>query len=225
MIERPGTMTFAPASLVFPGGRVEEDDELLAPGDPLGAARVTAIRETLEETGVAISIAPMPAAASIAAWRARLKAGVRFSALLGEVGAHLEPDALAHFAHWCPPAGPARRFDTHFFVARATEPQAVIPDVDEVAGQGWFAAQSVLDAWSSGQRKIIFPTLRNLERLACFPRFADVLAHLAQTQVRRISVRRREEARAIWACIPEGLGYPVTCARFPDDASRERLPP
>ena len=65
MIQRSAKMRFAANALVFPGGRVDEDDHVVAtdhelitatPGDPAELAhRVTAIRETLEEAGVLVA--------------------------------------------------------------------------------------------------------------------------------------------------------------------------
>ena len=69
-IERAKTMAFAAGALVFPGGRIDEDDHLLAARIGIGlddaAARIAAIRETIEETGIAPALAgpaePVPTA-------------------------------------------------------------------------------------------------------------------------------------------------------------------
>ena len=55
VVERSARMAFAAGAIVFPGGRVDEADHELAAalGRPDEAARITAIRETIEETGVA----------------------------------------------------------------------------------------------------------------------------------------------------------------------------
>ena len=62
MVERSHTMRFAGGAAVFPGGRVDPADRELAAmiGEGLdpddAAGRVAAIRETLEETGLAVGI-------------------------------------------------------------------------------------------------------------------------------------------------------------------------
>ena len=64
MIERTGPMAFAAGALVFPGGRIDKDDRSSAEGIaafPDAAARIAAIRETIEETGIAPATAPQPA--------------------------------------------------------------------------------------------------------------------------------------------------------------------
>lgn len=55
MLRRNSKLAFAGGMWVFPGGRVDPADrEGLAPEDDLGAARRAAVRESLEETGLAI---------------------------------------------------------------------------------------------------------------------------------------------------------------------------
>lgn len=55
MLRRNSKLAFAGGMWVFPGGRVDPDDRAgLAPDDDLGAARRAAVREALEETGLAI---------------------------------------------------------------------------------------------------------------------------------------------------------------------------
>ncbi|WP_204270990.1 NUDIX domain-containing protein, partial [Escherichia coli] len=62
MVERAAAMSFAGGALVFPGGRVDPGDFVLAgrhAGDvEENAARIAAIRETLEEAGVAVGLYP-----------------------------------------------------------------------------------------------------------------------------------------------------------------------
>ena len=57
IVERAAGMAFAGGALVFPGGRIDPGDHALGaalPGDAdENAARVAAIRETIEEAGVA----------------------------------------------------------------------------------------------------------------------------------------------------------------------------
>src|SRR3954453_510405 len=67
--ERTGTMAFAAGALVFPGGRIDADDHLTA--DLLGpdSARGGAVRETIEETGLAPGLAPPPDSATVDALR------------------------------------------------------------------------------------------------------------------------------------------------------------
>lgn len=56
MLRRNSKLAFAGGMWVFPGGRVDPEDRAgLAPDDDLGAARRAAVRESLEETGLAVT--------------------------------------------------------------------------------------------------------------------------------------------------------------------------
>ncbi|MEW6269205.1 MAG: NUDIX domain-containing protein [Thermodesulfobacteriota bacterium] len=55
MLRRNSKLAFAGGMWVFPGGRVDDADRAgLDPADDLGAARRAAVREALEETGLAV---------------------------------------------------------------------------------------------------------------------------------------------------------------------------
>lgn len=62
MVERSAAMAFAAGALVFPGGRIDPGDHLLA--DTVqqedATARIAAIRETIEEAGIAVGLSPLP---------------------------------------------------------------------------------------------------------------------------------------------------------------------
>jgi len=61
MVERAAGMAFAAGAWVFPGGRIDEEDEILGRSFDVdhAAARVAAIRETIEETAIPAGLAPM----------------------------------------------------------------------------------------------------------------------------------------------------------------------
>src|SRR5688500_16700208 len=62
VMERTGQMAFAAGALVFPGGRIDPEDQAAAArfAEPDSAARLAAIRETIEETGIVPAVAPSP---------------------------------------------------------------------------------------------------------------------------------------------------------------------
>jgi 8-oxo-dGTP pyrophosphatase MutT (NUDIX family) len=218
MIERSAAMAFMPGALVFPGGRIEPGDRALAasalaanaPADAEdAAARVAAIRETLEEVGIAVGIRPVPDADTILAWRAALKDKAEFSRLLG-ADHSLDLAALLPFAHWLPKVPAPRRFETRFYLARRETEAVAAHDEDEAAHHVWLSAAQALSDGEQGRHTLMFPTMANLARLAAHPSFALVQAHLAQTPVHVISPRLQEENGMRVLRIPEGLGYPVT---------------
>lgn len=220
MVERAAAMAFAGGALVFPGGRLDPGDVALAaalPGDAEdNAARIAAIRETLEEAGVVIGLAP---AGRMLAMRARLYAGEPMGELLREAGAALALDALVPFARWLPLGMKHRIFDTRFYLARAPENAQPQVDGNENVRIFWASARAVLAMADRGEAHIIFPTRRNLERLALFGGFDDAVADARAHPVRAITpwIETREDGEHL--CIPDDLGYPITSQR-PSEAIR-----
>lgn len=212
MTERSQAMAFAGGALVFPGGRVDPGDRALAAmlgGDPDDVAgRIAAVRETLEEAGLAVGI-DLPAGAP-AALRARLHRGEPIGPAITVSGGALALDRLVPFARWVPRNVPHRIFDTRFYLARAPDDVQLNVDGSETVGAFWASAGDVLARADRGEATLIFPTRRNLERLARFASFAEAVADAAAHSIRPITpwIETRDgEARL---CIPDDLGYPVT---------------
>jgi 8-oxo-dGTP pyrophosphatase MutT (NUDIX family) len=213
MMERTRNMAFAAGALVFPGGRIDPDDEALAErigdGTEHAAARVAAIRETIEETGLAPAVVPAPDAATASQLRQELEEGTPFSVLIETLGLSLDLDSLTPFARWCPTFKEARRFDTLFFVAEAPEGAATAAEAEAVRTL-WATAEQVLEEANAGRARIIFPTRRNLERLALFSSIEEARADADRYKVRKIVPWLEERDGVQWLCIPDDLGYPVT---------------
>ena len=221
MIQRSAKMRFAANALVFPGGRVDEDDHVVAtdheliaatPADPAELAhRVTAIRETLEEAGILVGARARLTGSDIAALQDGLKSGSPFSRLLRDAGVRLDLSALVLWAEWHPKLESNRRFDTRFYIARHDGDLATRSDADEACRALWLSAKDALHEAGAGTAKIVFPTLRNLERLAAYPTFEAAKAHVETVEVRPISTYIEEDEQGEkWACIPPDSGYPVT---------------
>jgi 8-oxo-dGTP pyrophosphatase MutT (NUDIX family) len=219
MLERSAAMTFAGGALVFPGGRIDPADHALAAviggGDAIDtAARIAAIREAIEEAGIALGVDPLPDAASLATIRRALHAGETIGEALREAGIALALDQLVPFARWLPRGVSHRVFDTHFYLARA--PHGGMPTVDATENTRlfWASAQSVIDDADAGRVTIIFPTRRNLERLARYASFDDAVADARAHPVRTITPWVETRDGAAFLCIPDDLGYPVTSERL-----------
>ena len=212
IVERARAMSFAGGALVFPGGRVDPADHALAatlPGDQDDlAARIAAVRETLEEAGVAVGVAV--GAEAIPDLQRRLYGGEAMAALLEEFGGALDLDALVPFARWLPAGVHHKVFDTRFYLARAPENAEPVVDGNENVRVFWASARAVLDAADRGEAVIIFPTRRNLERLALFATFADAVADAQAHPVRTVTPWIEQRDGSNHLCIPDDLGYPVT---------------
>ena len=211
--ERTGAMAFAAGALVFPGGRIDADDQVTAARFAMAdaAARIAAIRETIEETGIAPGLVPAPDAAATRALREGIAREEPFARLLDAQGLALDLDALTPFARWCPNFRETRRFDTLFFLAEAPA-DAPAPEVSahEAVRAFWASAADILAEVEAGAAHVIFPTRRNLERLAGFASIAEARADAARHTVSRITPWVEERGGAPHVCIPEGIGYPVT---------------
>jgi 8-oxo-dGTP pyrophosphatase MutT (NUDIX family) len=188
MVVRHHQIEFASGALVFPGGRVDEGDAAIAaavpgPGLPLADFRIAAIRETFEECGVLLARDGGGALVSgerlvgiEAAHRAELNAGGRgFAAILEEEGLAPAADALVHFAHWVTPVDLPKRFDTQFFLAAAPPDQLAAHDGGESVDSVWIRPAEALAAAEAGTRTLLFPTRKNLEKLAPFASVAEAL--------------------------------------------------
>ena len=218
MVERAKAMAFAGGALVFPGGRIDPGDHALAAalgaGDD-GAARIAAIRETIEEAGLPIGLQPIPDAPALAAMRAGLHAGTSFGDVLATAGTSLDLDALHYFARWLPAHAQMRIFDTRFYLAQLPRdaPGAVVDGTENVR-LFWATAAQVLADADAGRATIIFPTRRNLERLARYASFDEATADAAAHPIRTITPFVEERAEGAFLCIPDDLGYPVTAERM-----------
>lgn len=215
-VERAATMAFAAGAAVFPGGRIDPGDRAMAmrypdldPDD--AAARIAAVRETIEETGVAVGLVPrVEAAVDVGALRRGLAAGAAFGDLLDDAGLVLDLSGLTPFARWCPNFREARNFDTRFYLA--AEPPGADASVDRTENVSlfWATARNVLDRADAGLVKIIFPTRRNIERLAALTDLDAAIAHANAYPARTITPWIEARDGVDHLCIPEASGYPVT---------------
>ncbi|MBL8651504.1 MAG: NUDIX domain-containing protein [Sphingopyxis sp.] len=220
MVKRAANMAFAAGAMVFPGGRIDPDDYLVAhrhgyaDRDPDGAARVAALRETLEETGLAVGW-PALADAEVPAVRQALLSERLLSDILTERGDRLELDALVPFARWCPNFKEARTFDTRFFAVEAPEHgHELTIEEAEHSHIFWASARETLAMADRGEVSIIFPTRRNLEKLAQADDFAAFSAHATAHPVELVTPWIEDRGGESYLCIPGHLGYPVTSEAF-----------
>lgn len=220
MVERSSKMAFAAGAAVFPGGRVDDADFELAAElghndrDEYGA-RIAAIRETLEETGIAVGIDGDANVKRILEAREALHSGTVMADICNQYDWSLQLDELVPFTRWRPPFAEKRIFDARFYMIRHHDHDA-LATVDETENYNlfWSDAQSVLQKADKGDVKIIFPTRRNLERLAQFNDFDAAQTDAKTFPVTLVSPTIEERDGERHLCIPEGIGYPVTSESF-----------
>lgn len=172
-------------ALVFPGGRVDDEDYELAVDpavfptqdgmDAVAAAlRVAAVRETFEECGILLArargeealVTPERLKDIEAAHRAPMMHGERtFGAILAAEDLVLAPETMVYFAHWITPERSTKRFDTHFFLAAAPTGQVALHDGYEAVDSVWIAPATALENARTGTYQLRFPTQMNLQKL------------------------------------------------------------
>jgi 8-oxo-dGTP pyrophosphatase MutT (NUDIX family) len=189
LMQRHHASKFAAGDFVFPGGKLEVDDnpedavQWCTGLDLAGAARtlgleqapatalaywVGAIRETFEEAGVLLATTAdggpvrLPAA-RVADYRRAIQADNRaFWSMIKTEKLRLATDRLVYFAHWITPQGLPLRFDTRFFAAPMPEGQEAVGDDHEMISLRWLAPREAIDAQARGELSLRNPTVRNL---------------------------------------------------------------
>lgn len=226
MVVRHHQIDFASGALVFPGGKADPQDfePALAPyldgahADPdMRAIQVSAIREAFEECGILLARAQGEAGligaarlAELQPYRERLNRGeVSILEFLQRERLVLACTELVHFAHWVTPTMMPKRFDTHFFLAAAPADHLAVHDGQESVDSVWIRPQDVLEQAARGERTVIFPTLRNVEKLATFDSVRAAFNAAAASKVVRVEPWTERRADGTYLCIPKEAGYAV----------------
>ena len=222
MTVRSRTMVFAGGMAVFPGGRVDAADFAL--GETFVAAhdtdlsadeaahQIAAVRETLEETGLALGLAGDIDAAKAAEARATLEEKNELAPVLDAYGWTLDLEQIVPFARWFPKNERIPRiYDTRFYLANlGTGAVDISVDNTENTRMFWTTAQGALEMAETGEIKLIFPTRRNLERLALFASFEEARAQAEAIPVRTITPRVETQDGKPMLTIMADAGYPIT---------------
>ena len=233
MVVRHHQIDFASGALVFPGGKADAADFDPALDDYLDGAmadadmkaiQVASIREAFEECGVLLArpsgsdaLISGQRLAELEPYRDRLHKGeLTILEFLQTEDLRLACDTLVHYAHWVTPTMMPKRFDTHFFLAAAPEDHLAVHDGHESVDSVWLTpAEAIADA-QAGRRTVIFPTLRNIEKLGESASVAEALAAAeASTPVMVLPwTEQRDDGN--WLCIPPEAGYAVSEEKMPD---------
>jgi len=199
MVVRHHEIDFASGALVFPGGSVEPGDAQIAARPELIqvpeasdatklALRVAAARETFEECGILLA-RPRGSDALVSAERLKVITAARgettrsFLEFIVAEELVLALDLLVPFSHWITPLKMPKRFDTHFFLAVAPVDQVGVHDGHEAVDSVWISPRRAIAEARAGRFTVLFPTERNLIRLA---RAADATEAIARARTEPI---------------------------------------
>jgi 8-oxo-dGTP pyrophosphatase MutT (NUDIX family) len=159
------------AGLLIAAGRelYEEAGVLLAcdeNGRALSDSELAPHRGLLHESRVKVQSGEMP-----------------FYEVLERIGAYANASALMLFSHWITPPPFPRRYDAHFFLAEASPDQAAVADAFETHDGIWIAPDRALEEFHTGGFRMVYPTIKHIERLA---HFRDIDELIAFTRKKRI---------------------------------------
>jgi 8-oxo-dGTP pyrophosphatase MutT (NUDIX family) len=241
LMQRHQKSKFAAGAFVFPGGKIETDDN---PDDAAAwcrgldvvtAARrldlesaprtalgywIGAIRETFEEAGLLLATGADGRDAAVAAprlaeYRRACQADNRaFWDLLRKEELQLATDRLVYFAHWITPEDQPLRFDTRFFAAPAPAGQEPSGDEYEMTDLRWLAPAEAVAASTRGEIMLRNPTVKNLMRFDGARTVAEALDQVRDRPVRTILPRIVVEADGTRrALLPGDRGYDEAGAR------------
>jgi len=235
MVERHHQIDFASSALVFPGGKVDpadRDPALRARctgceglDDETFAVRVAAVRETFEECGVLLARGrgetDLLSESRVRPLETRYRSDLLSRATtLGAIAeAHdleLALDSMVPFAHWITPVFMPKRFDTHFYLVSAPAGQIAAHDGEESVDSLWISPVQAIEDCRANLRRIIFPTLLNLIKLARSNSVAEAIERARSEPIVTVlpTVGRGENGPVIR--IPVDAGYDVSEAPLED---------
>ena len=181
------------------------------------AVRVAAAREAFEECGVLYARAAdsgaivdgQRAAALGERYRSELEASAVGLADIAEAeGLRLCLDQLHPFAHWITPVHMPKRFDTHFFLARAPADHDLLHDGSEAVDSIWIKPDQALREADAGQRTLVFATRLNIERAGHSRSVDEAIARAAGDPIVTVlpDVEKTENGRILRIPIEAGYG-------------------
>lgn len=200
LMRRPTTMAFAAGMYVFPGGSVDEADDavpvvgstdLAELGRRLSSARPrallgAAVRETYEECGALVGLAPPPTTDDPADRAALVQGRGELASLLDRHGLAIDPRQLPAFAHWVTPEREGRRFDTRFFLAALRAGQVAHADGAEADGSGWWRPDDAIEGYERRELGLMPPTTCVLAWLASCGDVAEAMGRGSALPVRAL---------------------------------------
>lgn len=226
MVVRHHQIDFMPGALVFPGGKLAETDHhpevrgFCTGAEKLDdaelALQVAGIREVFEETGILLArqrgdtaLVPADRLAGLEAYRDTLNTGeVGILDFLKTEELVLACDLMHKFAHWITPPTVPKRYDTHFFIARAPEDHVAIHDGTESVDSVWITPERVMREADEGKWNVIFPTRCNLMLLGESASVEDAIAASRARKIVTVNPWVEKEGDTSYICIPPEAGYP-----------------
>ncbi len=238
-LKRAAGHAFMANRWVFPGGRLDDrdrdralrdhvDDPALLEGT-LGALRVTALRETFEETGLLLAKHPttgLPFTGDAPELRAAVDDGhLGLARVCQDLALRLTLSELHFFAHWITPDFEPRRYDTRFFLARVptTTSDTAESASDETTAGAWLTPQEALQRYHHGGLLLAPPTIATLEDLARFDAVTDAVQAARDARPDPLLPHLLGDARDPTLLLPGDPDYPAEASVQPPWQSRRMV--
>lgn len=179
MVRRSAGSAFAPDAFVFPGGTVDPVDYEGAPtGWPV--ERIEAeFRATIHD---ALPASEPPVGTRDAG--ALVNAAAR--ELREEAAVGVDTGSLSLFSQWITPPTEPRRYNTHFFLARAPHDARGVADTIETHDASWIEPGDALERSARNELYLVYPTVKHLERLRAYRTTEALLAFGREKPIRTI---------------------------------------
>jgi len=225
MVVRHHQIDFASGALVFPGGKVDQQDRLqemrsFCDGvdgidDYSLGLRIAAIREVFEECGILLArkdgesnLLNAEQLKPLEGYReALLKKTIDMKNFVTKENLKLACDQLHHFAHWITPEMMPKRFDTHFYLAQMSENQIGLHDGHESIDSTWITPVTALKGAKEGKYIVIFPTRMNLKKLGRIKTVTEAIQFFNASSVYTVMPKLRRTGVNVFLTIPEEAGY------------------
>jgi len=179
MMKRALTLRFLAGYHAFPGGTLDKCDEQFQGNQTeLEIDKLTAIRETFEETGILIMKGKDPhlTLEDREAWRVKVQQnGSEFQHLCEHF--HIQPDLdrLYYWSNWITPETSSTRFDTRFFITWFDHlPDYARHHPSEASTTDWFSPKEALQLFIENKILLIDPQLYTIYELSQYSTIQEV---------------------------------------------------
>lgn len=225
-VKRRADIRFMGGAYVFPGGKVDAQDndpelptdltasqcaERLQCSDPslARALFIGAARECVEESGILYSTKPVDPA-DVHAMRHKLDVEKQsFTTLLRSLDIILQLSALRPFARWITPRAETRRFDARFFLGECPRSLDASHDSRETVESCWLSPQRALDRAHGGEIVLVPPTYRTVQVLNTVQSVEQAMQLVPQELTPlEPAVRASQDGTSFEILLPDDLDHP-----------------
>ncbi len=201
MLERPAGGFFG-GLWVFPGGAVEESDHedivrravSLPSGEEDLPWRAAALRETVEEVGLAITRPPLHSTG----WG---RGRTVFEQVISR-GAVLDGHRLRLLSQWVTPEWAPTRFDARFYLAVVDGDPTLVPQEDEVVSIEWVYPADALARLERQEWALVTPTVHHIRWMATYASVESMWRAATEPGVRRNLPAPEEDGSLVRVQLP-----------------------